>query len=93
MNIDNTFEKHVVGMMADYDITMFDALLWDFESYLTQDADIIYEKAGAAVLENKFRKYLELNEVPSDRREFYADIFMGRASNMELKKDAEAKNQ
>ena len=88
-----SFEKTIIGMMAEYDITMFDALLWDFETFLLDDAEKMYIDSGAAMLENRFRKYLSDSGVSSERKDFYADVFMGRAANMELNANAKTKNQ
>ena len=88
-----SFEKAIIGMMADYKITMFDALLWDFETFLLDDAEKLYTKSGAAMLENRFRKYLTDSGVSSGRKDFYADVFMGRAANMELSDNAKTKDQ
>jgi len=87
-----SFEKTIVGMMAEYDITMFDALLWDFETFLLDDAEKLYTKSGAAMLENRFRKYLTDSGVSFERKDFYADIFMGRSANMGLSINAKTKN-
>lgn len=87
MTDNKTFAKVIIGMMKDYNITMFDALLWDFESYpfVFGNAEKIYERSGAAILEATFKKYLTLNGVTAEEdKEFYTDIFMGRKNNMEL---------
>lgn len=82
------YAEIIVGMMKDYNITMFDALLWDFESYpfAFGNAEKIYKQSGAAILESTFRKYLTLNGVTTETdKDFYTDIFMGRKNNMELR--------
>lgn len=84
----NTYAEIIIGMMKDYKITMFDALLWDFESYpfVFGNAEKIFENKGAAILESTFRKYLSLNGITSEAdKDFYTSIFMGRENNMELK--------
>jgi hypothetical protein len=87
--LDNkTYAETIVGMMKDYDITMFDALLWDFESYpfVFGNAEKIFKNKGAAILESTFRKYLTLNGITSEAdKNFYTGIFMGRENNLELK--------
>jgi hypothetical protein len=87
--LDNkTYAETIVGMMKDYNVTMFDALLWDFESYpfVAGNAEKIFANSGAAILESTFRKYLSANGITSDAdKEFYTGIFMGRENNMELK--------
>lgn len=82
----DTYARRIVGMMADYEITMFDALLWDFDSFCKrQDASAIYEDKGAVVLERMFRKYLVTNGIEDSRdQDFYTDMFMGRSNNMGL---------
>lgn len=85
LNVD-TYAKIIVEMMKDYKITMFDALLWDFESSLMVSAENIYDKRGLPGLESAFRNYLENNGIAlASDKDFYADIFMGRSNNMELK--------
>lgn len=89
-----TYTEAIVGMMKDYNITMFDALLWDFESYpfVFGDAEKIFKNSGGAILESIFHKYLTLNGITSEAdKNFYAGIFMGRENNMELR-DAQARN-
>ena len=85
-----TFSERIIGMMKDYDITMFDSLLWDFESFYG-DANEMFWKNGKDVLENTFNQYLCENGVAEDYCAFYTDIFMGRSENMELKSNAEEK--
>ena len=81
----NAFAEIIVGMMKDYKITMFDALLWDFESTLPISAEELYDSQGVVILENTFRKYLVNNGIKTEKEKtFYSDIFMGRSSNMGL---------
>jgi len=91
----DTYAERIIGMMADYKATMFDALLWDFESFCgLHGAEAIYNVDGMKALERKFRVYLVKNGIESSKDEdFYTDIFMGRSNNMELNKNAEAKDQ
>ena len=91
----DTYAERIVGMMADYKATMFDALLWDFESFCgLHGPEAIYNVDGMKALERKFRVYLVKNGiVNSNDEDFYADVFMGRKSNMELNKNAEEKNE
>lgn len=85
INGDN-FARRMVGMMVDYDITMFDALLWDFEAY--NNADKIYESHGAKTLERKFKRWLMGNGIRDAKdMDFYTGVFMGTGSNFELKCD------
>lgn len=81
----DSYAEIIVGMMKDYNITMFDALLWDFESTLLHNAESLYESKGIKALENAFRRYLTDNGIDAEKdKDFYADIFMGRSNNMEL---------
>lgn len=90
--IDNkTYAEYIISMMKDNDISMFTALLWDFEAFLYGDATSLYNAKGGSILENTFRKYLTCNGLTQTAdKDFYADIFMGRTTNMELR-DAEKK--
>lgn len=85
-----TFAERMIGMMKDYNITLFDALLWDFESYYV-DATKIYSTHGIRTLENTFIQYLEENGALAGEKSFYTEIFMGRSENMELKDAKEKK--
>lgn len=91
----DTFAERIVGMMADYKATMFDALLWDFESFCgVHGAEQIYNVDGMEALERKFRVYLVKNgiDIPKDE-DFYTDIFMGRSNNMGLIPNAKAEKE
>lgn len=87
----DTYAERIVGMMADYNATMFDALLWDFESFCElSDPSQIYEIDGIKSLERRFRVYLVRNGIEDVKDEdFYTDIFMGRSHNMGLTKHKE----
>jgi len=91
----DTFAKHIVGMMVDNKVTMFDALLWDFETFCgIHSANSIYEADGLNSLERRFRVYLVKNGIRTEKDEdFYTDIFMGRSNNMGLVKDAKEQNK
>lgn len=85
----DTFADRIVGMMADYKITMFDALLWDFETFCgLSDPASIYQFDGLNSLERRFRVYLVRNGIENIQDEdFYTDVFMGRSHNMQLSKE------
>lgn len=85
-----TFSERIIGMMKDYNITMFDAMLWDFESFYG-DANEMFWKKGKDILEATFGQYLDENGVEQNHQAFYIDIFMGRSENMELKDAKEKK--
>ena len=89
----DSYAKAIVGMMADYEITMFDALLWDFESYCgLTDAANIYHVDGLQSLERRFRVYLVRHGVEDIKDEdFYTDLFMGRTHNIGLRRVKEEK--
>ena len=80
-----TFASRIIGMMADYNITMFDALLWEFEGF-GFNAEKIYEKNGLKTLEFRFRNMLTKNGLKEDDQGYYVGIFMGTENNVELKK-------
>ena len=91
----DTYAERIVGMMADYKATMFDALLWDFESFCgLHGAEAIYNVDGMKALERKFRVYLVKNGIEDSKDEdFYADVFMGRSNNMKLGKNAKEQSK
>ena len=79
--------KRIIGMMNDYDVTMFDALLWDFEALArVPNAEKFWEKFGTEALERRFRQYLNMSGVSKDHHDYYTGIFMGTTPNVELKK-------
>jgi hypothetical protein len=79
------FTKSIITMMIDYELTMFDALLWDFEGF-GYETEKLNQVHGALGLEKYFRSYLLKNGI-DDRPniDFYADIFMGRSANLCVK--------
>lgn len=90
LNID-TFNERIIGMMAEYNITMSEALLWDFEGFYFT-ASHIYEKFGMRGLENRFRTYLLRNGLVGPKADFYVDIFLGRANDRVLE-ESDAKSE
>ena len=68
------FSMRIMGMMQDYQCTMQEALIWDFESF---EFDI--RKMGRDLLKDKFQFYLLLNGIDpnSDLIPFYTDIILG----------------
>jgi hypothetical protein len=93
LNVD-TFNDRIFGMMAEYQISMSEALLWDFESFGFTTYEI-YDKFGMKGVENRFRTYLLRNGLVGGNADFYADIFLGRENDRVLRriKDAESEDQ
>lgn len=88
---DNTFTNRILGMMMDYDASMSDALLWDYEGF-GYNIKYIYKNFGEMGVENSFRTYLSNNGV-KENVEFYADIFMGRDDDRILRKNKNAESK
>lgn len=90
----DTFNERIMGMMAEYQVPMSEALLWDFESFWFT-ASHIYNKFGMRGLENRFRTYLLRNGIVGNNADFYTDIFLGRDNDRVLRrvKDAESESQ
>ena len=76
------FNDRIVTMMKDYQISMRQALEWDFEGF----ENILQQSWEENMLEHDFKYYLWQNGIRDDYWPFYADIFMGRANDMGLKK-------
>lgn len=81
----DTFATRIIDMMAEYQISMSEALLWDFESF-GFTATHIYDKFGMKGIENRFRTYLLRNGITGGNADFYTDIFVGRDNDKVLKK-------
>lgn len=66
------FSTRIMGMMEDYQCTMQEALVWDFDS-------MIYREMAAGSIVDEFRSYLTMNgiDLSSEVAAFYADIFLG----------------
>lgn len=85
----DTFGRRMIGMMSDYDITMFDALLWDFEGFGDGcDSEVLFETKGLEALEKRFRQYLAKCGLEEGSQDYYVGIFMGFTPNVELHKNA-----
>lgn len=80
-----TFNERITGMMYDYNTSMSQALLWDFEGF-TFTASLIYSKYGMRGLENRFRTYLIRNGIAGKDADFYTNIFLGRDNDRILKR-------
>lgn len=79
-----TFNERIIGMMADNNISMSDALTWDFEGF-EYDIPSLYKKGGEELVEAKFEIYLVRNGLSIKDGKFYLDIFMGRTEDLALK--------
>ena len=81
------FNTRIIGMMADYGISMSDAMTWDFESF-GRSVKEIFELGGDAYVEHELEHYLWQNGITSyDGIKFYTDLFMGRSNDVILKKN------
>ena len=82
----DVFNTRILGMMADYGISMSDAMTWDFESF-GRSVKEIFELGGDAYVEHELDHYLWQNSISSyDGVKFYTDLFMGRSNDVMLKK-------
>lgn len=90
----DTFMNRIMGMMIDHQISMSEALLWDFESF-GFTTSLVYDKFGMKGVENRFRTYLLRNGLVGGQADFYTDIFLGRENDRVLRrtKDAESEDQ
>ena len=91
LNVD-TFDDRILGMMADYQVSMGEALLWDFESF-GFTAALIYDKFGMSGIENRFRTYLLRNGIVGENANFYTGIFIGRDNDRILRRIDDAKGE
>jgi hypothetical protein len=81
------FNTRLLGMMADYEISMSDAMTWDFESF-GRSIKEIFELGGDAYVEHELDHYLWQNGINDyHNAKFYIDLFMGRANDFVVKKD------
>lgn len=80
-----TFNHRIVGMMADYGISMSEALWWDYEGF-HNDAESLLKENGIESVEKSFEKYLKINGVKKEANIiFYRDIFTGKSIDLGLK--------
>lgn len=87
-----TFDDRIIGMMADYQVSMAEALMWDFESFGFTTKHI-YDKFGMNGVENRFRTYLLRNGIVGQNADFYTNIFIGRDNDRILKRVDDAKGE
>lgn len=79
--------ERIIGMMIDYNISMVDAMAWDFESF-GRSIKELYEIGGEGYVEYEFEHYLWQNHIrKGDNIKFYSDVFMGRRNNFVLDKN------
>lgn len=84
------FNERILGMMADYEVPMSEALWYDFEGVTYINTTETYKKGGLELVEKHFRKYLSNNKInESGNVNFFTDIFMGRTEDLVLRKDNE----
>jgi hypothetical protein len=80
------FSDRIFGMMKDYEVSMGEALWWDFEGFHHNTLEY-YKRGGMELVEEKFHIYLEQNKiVEQGHKSFYVEIFMGRDDDIMLKK-------
>ena len=85
-----SFNERILGMMADHRISMSEALWWDFEGVFYVKTEDVYKRGGFKLVEQQFRNYLINNGLTKQENlDFYADIFMGRREDLELRKENE----
>lgn len=81
MDADKNFRTRLVTMMKDYNISLNEAMEWDFEGF-HNDVD---RSEAEGMLEPDFHYYLFQNKVDPSHYCWYTDIFMGRQSDMKLR--------
>jgi hypothetical protein len=78
--------QRLLGMMADYNISLSKAIEWDFESFGSSVNDL-YEEGGDGYVQYQFEFYLWQNGIHKfDNIKHYTDIFMGRKEDLILVK-------
>jgi len=78
--------QRLLGMMADYNISLSKAIEWDFESFGSSVNDL-YEEGGDGYVQYQFEFYLWQNGIHKfDNIKHYTDIFMGRKDDLILVK-------
>lgn len=89
--IDNTyndnhdiFKNRILDMMAEYNISLFDAMVWDAEGL-----GISLSDRGSQNLFNhdRVKLYLEMNKLDDGCIKFYSDILYGVETDKILKRD------
>lgn len=81
----NKFNSRIIGMMADHEITMSEALWWDFEGVNYVEAAEVCKKGGLDLVRKQFRQYLTANGfTKTSNLDFYTDIFTGKSVDLEL---------
>ena len=76
--------QRLLGMMADYNISLSKAMEWDFESF-GSSVDELYEEGGDGYVQYQFDFYLWQNGIHKfDNVKHYTDIFMGRKEDLIL---------
>jgi len=78
------YNERIVGMMADYGITMCEAMHWDFEGFEYSTRELM-KNGGAEMVEMSFKNYLWKNSISYTDQKFFVDVFLGRRSDYKLK--------
>ena len=77
-----------MGMMADYNIPMSEAIWWDFEGF-GYSVKELYDRGGLKAVEKAALIYLLEQKLMMVDIELYQDIFLGRRPDIGLKKNSE----
>lgn len=86
------YNHRIIGMMADYGISMSDAMAWDFESF-HYNLPKLLKAGGVDRVENAFRTYLGDNDIRAADLEWYCDVFVGRVPDLALRKNVDAEEK
>jgi len=89
------FGEFIVSSMVDWEETMLETLIKEMDYFLSckypskgYTSISFYEANGATFLEAEFRKYLSQWNLSAKEESFYADLFMGRTTDLKLSKNS-----
>ena len=73
------FSGNIIGMMADYDISMREAIVWEAENF-----GVNFNRKDADLLEKDIYWYLSIHNVKGDIADYYVDVLMHRSPDRVL---------
>lgn len=78
----NLFQRRLLGMMREYDITLGEALMWDYEGFENDISTQLVEET----LEKQFDFYLWQNNVyGTPAGDEATEVFFGRAQDLVIR--------
>lgn len=79
------FRNTILGLMAEYNITMLEALIWEFEALFNTTGEKIFKKYGEKGMRTRFDKFMEAYGVTDeDEINFYGGVFFGSSPDFQL---------